>query len=188
MSRRVFFALAILAFIQLSLSIALSPPSLAQEWTVRGKQQGTLKVVDLGIAHAAVCSLYTESLVGRGKDKIWVPRLAEDWRWLDERTVEFKLRRGVTFQNGEKFGAESVRVNWEAYRKMENPTDVKFGIIPDETALQCASPFLSLKVSQCLSSGTSDNLRRLSSASIHSKSIIGAFCLSLVPGGWVRSG
>jgi peptide/nickel transport system substrate-binding protein len=64
--------------------------------------------------------------------------LAEDWRWVDQRTIEFKLRQGVTFHNGEKFNAESVRVNWEQYRKMEKPRPHWFKgfVIPDETAFE----------------------------------------------------
>jgi peptide/nickel transport system substrate-binding protein len=52
------------------------------------------------------------------KDNNRVPCLAEGWRWIDERTIEFKLRRGVSFQNGEKFNAEAVRINWEAYKEL----------------------------------------------------------------------
>jgi ABC-type transport system substrate-binding protein len=37
-----------------------------------------------------------------------VPRLATDWRWLTDRTLEVTLRRGVTFHNGEVFDAEVV--------------------------------------------------------------------------------
>ena len=44
-----------------------------------------------------------------------------DWRWADERTIEFKLRKGVTFHNGEEFNAEAVKINWEQYRNMVRP-------------------------------------------------------------------
>ena len=37
------------------------------------------------------------------------PALATDWRWLDPKTVEFKLRSGVRFHDGEAFDAECVR-------------------------------------------------------------------------------
>ena len=45
------------------------------------------------------------------KDNNWAPCLAEDWRWLNERTIEFQLREGVKFHNGESFNAEALRVN-----------------------------------------------------------------------------
>jgi peptide/nickel transport system substrate-binding protein len=41
------------------------------------------------------------------------PLLATDWRQLDDRTVQFKLRRGVTFHNGEEFDASAVKYTVE---------------------------------------------------------------------------
>jgi peptide/nickel transport system substrate-binding protein len=136
MSRRIFFVLAVSAFIQFSLSIALSPPSLAQEWTVRGKQQGTLKVVDLFMPSKSVMFNYAESLIMVDKDNDWVPCLAEDWRWMNDRTLEFRLRKAVTFHNGEKFNAEVVRANWEAYKKMKSPRLNWFLLLSDETVFE----------------------------------------------------
>ena len=52
------------------------------------------------------------------------------------------LRRRVTFHNGDGFNAETVRMNWEAYRRMKSPRlipttalgdDTQFGIIDDYT-------------------------------------------------------
>jgi peptide/nickel transport system substrate-binding protein len=36
------------------------------------------------------------------------PMLATAWRWVDDRTLEFKLRQGVTFHDGETFDADDV--------------------------------------------------------------------------------
>ena len=36
------------------------------------------------------------------------PLLAESWRFLDATTMEFELRRGITFHNGEPFDADDV--------------------------------------------------------------------------------
>lgn len=36
------------------------------------------------------------------------PQLATAWRWVDERTIDLTLRRGVRFQNGEAFDADDV--------------------------------------------------------------------------------
>ena len=63
MSRRVSISLAILAFIQFILCILISPPSLAQEWEVRVKSKGILKVVDLFAPAASVMFNYAEGLV-----------------------------------------------------------------------------------------------------------------------------
>jgi peptide/nickel transport system substrate-binding protein len=38
-----------------------------------------------------------------------VPGLAQSWTALDDRTLEFKLRQGVKFHNGEDFNADSVQ-------------------------------------------------------------------------------
>ena len=62
--------------------------------------------------------------------------MAEDWRWLNDRTIDFKLREGVRFHNGEKFNAEAVFINWENYRKMEIPNGSFFLVLPDETLFE----------------------------------------------------
>jgi peptide/nickel transport system substrate-binding protein len=36
------------------------------------------------------------------------PLLAESWKWIDDTTLEFALRRGVKFQNGDPFSAADV--------------------------------------------------------------------------------
>jgi peptide/nickel transport system substrate-binding protein len=36
------------------------------------------------------------------------PDLATAWRWVDDRTLELTLRKGVRFHNGEPFGADDV--------------------------------------------------------------------------------
>jgi len=136
MSRRVFFILAILLFIQFSIGIVLTPSCLAQEWQVRGKVQGTLRMVDLVSPEVAAMLLYSDFLISKDKDNRFVPSLAEDWRWVNDRTIEFKLRKGVIFHNGEDFNADAVRVNWEAYRRMEHPTGFRFLNIPDDTVFE----------------------------------------------------
>jgi ABC-type transport system substrate-binding protein len=50
-----------------------------------------------------------------------VPRLATSWRWLDDRTLEMKLRQGVRFHNGEPFDADAVKLNWEQNTRLRQP-------------------------------------------------------------------
>lgn len=49
-----------------------------------------------------------DGLVTRGPDMIIVPQIAESWEWLDDTTCEFKIRKGITFHNGEALTAEDV--------------------------------------------------------------------------------
>ena len=62
-----------------------------------------------------------EHLMEVDKDGVLVPRLATGWQWLDDRTLEVKLRQGVKFHNGEKFDADIVRLNWEENTKRRQP-------------------------------------------------------------------
>ena len=41
----------------------------------------------------------------------------------------------MKFHNGEEFDAEAVRVNWEAYRKMESPRPYRFTMLSGDTKL-----------------------------------------------------
>jgi len=50
-----------------------------------------------------------DTLVERDpKTHEWVGNLAESFQWVDDVTLEFKLRRGITFHNGEEFDADDV--------------------------------------------------------------------------------
>ena len=135
MLRKRLFLPMVFAVIQFSLSIALTQSSLAQQWEIR-RLRGTLRVVDVHQPEISMNIMYNDFLISKDKDNKFVPSLAEDWRWIDDRTIEFKLRRGVLFHNGEEFNAKAVEVNWEAYRKMEHATILPILDIPDETIFE----------------------------------------------------
>ena len=61
-----------------------------------------------------------DSLVGRDENANWAPSLAESWRAVDERTWEFKLRRGVTFHDGSAFTAADVVATFERVPAIPN--------------------------------------------------------------------
>lgn len=54
-----------------------------------------------------------DTLVYRDRNFSIQPRLAESWTWVDDTTLEMKLREGVTFHNGEPFNAEAVAFSME---------------------------------------------------------------------------
>jgi ABC-type transport system substrate-binding protein len=49
-----------------------------------------------------------------------VPSLALSWKWIDDTTLEVKLRQGVRFTNGEPFDAHAVKFNFD-YQRQHNP-------------------------------------------------------------------
>ncbi len=51
-----------------------------------------------------------------------LPMLATEWKWLDPTTIEFTLRDGVTFQNGETFDAEDAAFTLNFFSSPEGKT------------------------------------------------------------------
>ncbi len=62
-----------------------------------------------------------EELVRVDKDGRTVPTLAESYRWVNPTTMEFKLRKGVKFQDGEAFNAQVFRRSFDEVQKSTNP-------------------------------------------------------------------
>ena len=129
------FFVAFVMIIQFSLAIYLLSTALAQDWLMH-RPRGTLIVVDLHDSSISIAQNYAEALVTLDRDNRYVPCLAEDLRWIGDRTIEFRLRRGVRFHSGERFDADSVRVNWEEYKKLETPRLWRFAELSDETTFE----------------------------------------------------
>ena len=53
-----------------------------------------------------------------------VPCLAESYKFLDPTTIEMKLRKGVTFHNGEPFNAEAVKFSMQI---LKDPKTLTYG-------------------------------------------------------------
>lgn len=71
--------------------------------------------LDPGRDHSNVGSQFYynafDTLIDRDHSKLepeWVPALATEWSMVDDTTMEFKLREGVTFHNGEAMTADDV--------------------------------------------------------------------------------
>jgi peptide/nickel transport system substrate-binding protein len=84
---------------------------------------------------------FAEGLVTTDKDSQIVPCLAKDWRWVDDTTIEFKLREDVRFHNGERFDSGAVRSNWQAYKQMKSPRPIPVTNLPDQTILRILDDF-----------------------------------------------
>jgi ABC-type transport system substrate-binding protein len=84
--------------------------------------RGELRIVDKHPQnYISIVYNVFEHLIEFDTDGTLVPRLATSWRWLDDRTLEFTLRQGVTFHNGEVFDAEIVKLNWEENTRLKQP-------------------------------------------------------------------
>lgn len=44
-----------------------------------------------------------------------IPSLAVSWKYISDRIIEFRLRRGVVFHNGETFNAASVKYSYDRF-------------------------------------------------------------------------
>lgn len=98
-----------------ALALTVSGPALA------GKKDDILHVVwrvsvpNLDPQHnnlregVVVGQLIWDTLVYKNPDSgAFEPLLADSWNWVDNTTIEFKLKRGVKFHNGDDFGADDV--------------------------------------------------------------------------------
>jgi peptide/nickel transport system substrate-binding protein len=76
--------------------------------------RGTWDPIDtFTIPWGTVASNIYDGLVERSEDLQLKPGLAESWNYKDPKTLEFKLRKGVTFQNGEPFNADAVKFTFD---------------------------------------------------------------------------
>ena len=71
------------------------------------------------------------------------PLLAEDWSSdPDGKSYSFKLRRGVTFQDGTVFDAAAVKFSFERARAPDSTNKAKTGVFDNISAISTPDPFL----------------------------------------------
>lgn len=110
-----FGALSVLVFG----SLAMTDETLAQKVSA---PRGEIRVVDKHPFNwISITFNVFEHLMELDKDGKLVPRLATSWQWLDDRTLQVRLRQNVKFHNGEKFDAEMVKLNWEENTRRRQP-------------------------------------------------------------------
>lgn len=72
----------------------------------------------------AIVKMLFDNLVERDTEGKLVPGLAESWTWVDDTTLELKLRQNVTFHNGEEFNADDVKFTIERLLNPDNQIPV----------------------------------------------------------------
>jgi ABC-type transport system substrate-binding protein len=83
---------------------------------------GTIHVVDPSPLNWLFITWNTmEEPIRVDQDGRVVPALATAFQWLDDRTLELKLRQGVRFQDGEPFTAHSVKQNFDEMQRWTHP-------------------------------------------------------------------
>lgn len=65
------------------------------------------------VAGESVMKMIFDHLIERDYDGKLAPGLAEAWQIVDDKAIEFKLRQGVTFHNGEPCDAQAVKFSVE---------------------------------------------------------------------------
>jgi peptide/nickel transport system substrate-binding protein len=84
--------------------------------------RGELRIVDKNPQNWAFITFNVfEHLMEYDENGNMVPRLATQWQWRNDRTLEVTLRQGVTFHNGEVFDAELVKLNWHENIRVQQP-------------------------------------------------------------------
>lgn len=125
-SRRGFLAMSggLLAMPRLSLAGTIGRPEI----TIAVQQISTSNTLDplseQSNVGTRIMNSYVECLIGQdllGK-LTPIPRLATEWKRIDDKTVELKLRKGVKFHNGDELTADDVAFTYSADRMFGNTT------------------------------------------------------------------
>ncbi|MCL6454197.1 MAG: ABC transporter substrate-binding protein [Alicyclobacillus sp.] len=78
-----------------------------------GDPQSWDPIATFVIAWGEIANNIFDGLVYRGPDLKIQPGLATSWTYKDPKTLEFTLRKGVKFQDGEPFNAEAVKFTFD---------------------------------------------------------------------------
>ena len=70
-----------------------------------------------------------------------IPALAESYEWITPEIVEFSLRQGVTFHNGEAFDAEAVKYSFERMAAAEPGWNWIVKVLPEFQKVEIMDPY-----------------------------------------------
>ncbi len=71
--------------------------------------------------------LWDQMIYRDPQDMSYKPHLATSWKWVNDLTLDFKLRKGVKFHNGEPFDADDVKFSLEYLADPANKTIARRG-------------------------------------------------------------
>ena len=96
-----------------ALAVALVPPALAgkKDNSIRFASNQVPESLDAYFNNVRIGVILAhhiwDHLIYRDpKTNEYKPAMATAWRWIDPTTLEFELRRGIKFHNGEPFDAD----------------------------------------------------------------------------------
>lgn len=116
LSRRRFSLLAT------SMAVAMSVAGAGGAQAAGNGPENTVTVVDPSPVNWLSITWNTMEEAVRVDDKgLMQPSLAESWTWEDPKTLVLKLRKGVTFQDGQAFDAKSFKQAFDKVQSWKNP-------------------------------------------------------------------
>lgn len=141
-----FTALILALLVGASLLTACSPPNAAPSSSAASEQQGAKEIVyanatDIssmdprnatGTQTASILNHVFSGLVTTDEKGQVVNDLAESYKNIDDKTWEFKLKDGVTFQDGSKLTSEDVKYTLDTIRD----TSKKYKLASDFSFMQ----------------------------------------------------
>ncbi len=137
------WASLLVAAVPAGLVLTLAAPSRTRQAARPADPAGTITVVDFSPLNWLSITWNTmEELVRVDRDGRMVPNLAANWRWVDDRTLELKLRQGVAFQDGEKLTAKVFRRSFDEVQRWSVPHPPgAFLNFPKETKLDVVDDY-----------------------------------------------
>lgn len=107
----------VFCFLGILLFLIISDSSAQVKSSITIAMKGDTETLDQHSSTSTISWSYQfsifDALVNSDEDSKPIPGLAKSWRVIGDKTWEFKLREGITFHNGEKFDASSVKFSLE---------------------------------------------------------------------------